>query len=139
MAKKLSRREREFVRNLVLSGQMRQSAQLAGYSVAGASVQATRLMQRPRVKAYYEALLVEQMTAGVAISKDAIRAKLVTMVNSETISTKDKLTALDMLCRLSQFYKSPIEKLSELTPSEVREAIKMATTSSTKLLGTNEG
>jgi len=139
MGKKLSKRERDFCHHLAETGQLKVSAILSSYAPAGAATTATRLMKRPRVKAYYERLLTEQMSAGVSISKDAVKAKLVVMINSDTVSNKDKLTALTMICKLNRYFDSPIHKMEGLTPSEVREAIQMATTSSTKLLGTNEG
>ena len=133
MGKKLSKRERDFCHHLAETGQLKVSSILAGFAPAGAATQATRMMRRQRVKDYYERLLTEQMSAGVSISKDAVKAKLVVMINSDTVSNKDKLTALTMICKLNRYFDSPISKMEALTPSEIREAIQLATKSTSGL------
>jgi len=128
MSKRLSTRARLFAEHLSQLGLMRQSAILAGYSANGASATATRLMQRAEVRAYYESLLQEQFQSGTMISKNAIRARLVTIANSPTSSVDQVLKCLDMLNKMGQYYRSPIDKLAGLSPDEVREVISQATT-----------
>lgn len=75
LGKKLTERERAFVRQYLVDLNGTQAAIRVGYSEKTAASQASRLLRKPDVQAYRDALLQEQFDA-IGVTKHSIAAEV---------------------------------------------------------------
>lgn len=75
LGKKLTARERAFVRQYLVDLNGTQAAIRVGYSEKTAASQASRLLRKPDVQAYRDALLQEQFDA-IGVTKHSIAAEV---------------------------------------------------------------
>lgn len=75
LGKKLTERERAFVRQYLVDLNGTQAAIRVGYSEKTAASQASRLLRKPNVQAYRDALLQEQFDA-IGVTKHSIAAEV---------------------------------------------------------------
>ena len=75
LGKKLTERERAFVREYLVDLNGTKAAIRTGYSKKSAASQASRLLRKPEVRAYRDALLQEQFDA-IGVTKHSIAAEV---------------------------------------------------------------
>lgn len=75
LGKKLKPRERAFVREYLVDLNGTRAAQRVGYSEKSAASQASRLLRKPEVRAYRDALLQEQFDA-IGVTRHSIASEV---------------------------------------------------------------
>jgi phage terminase small subunit len=96
-------RQQRFVREYLTDFNATQAAIRAGYSPKGASVQGARLLANAKVQAEVERLSKDK-DAQLGLSNERILEELAGIAFSNEEETRDRLRALDILCKTRGMY-----------------------------------
>ena len=105
-------KQRRFAREYVTDLNATRAAIRAGYSRKGAAVQGARLLRNAKVKAEVERL-GKRKDAELGLSNERIMDKIADIAFSTDEETRDRLRALDLLCKARGMYNQTPDKETE--------------------------